>query len=571
MMIFKKNSLSLCLAFALLVVFLFPQGAWANAMHSMEIQVRLHEDGSGHVTEIRDMSLQENTEIYIPMNPIDQSQVLNFRVSEQGVNFQDVGAWNVDRSREEKAGQYGRVDLPNGGVELCWGIGDYGRHTYVVEYDITNMVRQLQDGQSFFWKLFNEGTDMPPQSLTVVVEGPQPFLPENTKIWGFGFPGEITFDNGRIKAVASEPLQARHKVIVLSQFLDQPFAAQVPLDMTLADQETMAKEGSSYQDGKDSGGQDSSIPWGLVKMVFDLFFYVSIIIVGFLGFRIFRGSGSKGKKEIISRNKDLYYRDIPYAEGPFTDVVYFLRQMGAGDLQECFNAYFLKWIKEGHLSHVKDETGFLFKREASVLQLHRGQVEGNQAEARLWNMLCSAAGPDNRLEEREFTKWAKKKYTRIEDWEDDLKKRSELQMDYQGYLQGEEKKILGLIPITTYHETEKGKALQDRLVQFKNYLKDFSLLGERGPDQVGLWEDMLIWASLYGIADQVAKDLEKLHPEIFQEGNFTYADIYVMHHFSESFYSGYDSGRSASSGGGGSTSIGGGGGSFGGGSGGGSR
>ena len=117
--------------------------------------------------------------------------------------------------------------------------------------------------------------------------------------------------------------------------------------------------------------------------------------------------------------------------------------------------------------------------------------------------------------------------------------------------------------------TEQGDELSNHLVQFENYLKDFSLVGERSAVEVRLWDELLIWASLYGIAKEVAQQFEKLYPEYVQQSQFTYGDIYAMTLFTNSFASGYHSGQSAASrGAGGGTSIGGGGGSFGGGGGG---
>src|SRR5699024_2987951 len=102
--------------------------------------------------------------------------------------------------------------------------------------------------------------------------------------------------------------------------------------------------------------------------------------------------------------------------------------------------------------------------------------------------------------------------------------------------------------------TEKGDDLLNHLVQFENYLDDFSLLSERELNEAKLWKELLVWASLYGLSEKVAKQLEKLYPQYAEEYNITYADIYMMHLFTTSFSRGYQSGLSAASGGGGATS-----------------
>ena len=54
-------------------------------------------------------------------------------------------------------------------------------------------------------------------------------------------------------------------------------------------------------------------------------------------------------------------------------------------------------------------------------------------------------------------------------------------------------------------------------MEFKNFLNDFTLYKERGAAEVGLWKDYLVFAQLYGIADKVAAQFERLFPAEFQE------------------------------------------------------
>ena len=91
-----------------------------------------------------------------------------------------------------------------------------------------------------------------------------------------------------------------------------------------------------------------------------------------------------------------------------------------------------------------------------------------------------------------------------------------------------------------------------------------------------LWDEYLMYAQIFGMADEVAEQFKKLYPEIITEMDsfgYSYNDIMFMRAIS---YSGVKSASTAksraqsySSGGGGFSSGGGGGGSFGGGGGGG--
>ena len=49
----------------------------------------------------------------------------------------------------------------------------------------------------------------------------------------------------------------------------------------------------------------------------------------------------------------------------------------------------------------------------------------------------------------------------------------------------------------------------------KKYLQEFSLIDERHVQEVSLWKDYMIFATLFGIADQVIKDMKQINPEYF--------------------------------------------------------
>ena len=116
----------------------------------------------------------------------------------------------------------------------------------------------------------------------------------------------------------------------------------------------------------------------------------------------------------------------------------------------------------------------------------------------------------------------------------------------------------------------------ENLQGLKKYLKKFTLIKEKEPIEVHLWNEYLIFAQMFGIAKEVAKQFEKLYPEIskyMSEYGYDYNTMYFLYNVSNTGMKSANSAKaraeSYSSGGGGFSSGGGGGGSFGGGGGGG--
>ena len=56
-----------------------------------------------------------------------------------------------------------------------------------------------------------------------------------------------------------------------------------------------------------------------------------------------------------------------------------------------------------------------------------------------------------------------------------------------------------------------------QLPRLYNFLRDFTLSGERSAPEVALWRNYLVYATLFGIADRVAEQFKKLYPKVFEQ------------------------------------------------------
>ena len=101
----------------------------------------------------------------------------------------------------------------------------------------------------------------------------------------------------------------------------------------------------------------------------------------------------------------------------------------------------------------------------------------------------------------------------------------------------------------------------------KKYMEDFSLLNEKEVPAIEVWEHYLVYATAFGIADKVLKQLKTIYPNIDElDAINTSTYMYFMYHsdfqtsFSNSISSSISSSYTSASGGGGGFSGGGGGG-----------
>lgn len=575
---------NICKILSLLIVVLFILSmgnvyAANHRLESLDINVFINSDGSARIKENRVANLVEGTESYIIIDNLGNSEITDFVVYENGNKYQNVGNWNIDLSKEEKNNKNGIVTTSSG-YELCWGIGEYGKHVYDLEYTVTNFVEQLNDSQMMFWQFVNPDTNIPPENVTVTITSESEFSEEQEKIWAFGFSGNVEFENGKVVATSDRALSSNNSVILLIKLPQGMFATEKIRNENFQDIEDQAFIGSDYDKGAqpDNGQYTDNQPYdpyennsrvdvfGIIRTIFPVLF----IFLFVFGIGKSTKNGSKSPHKFGNRYKEEYFRDYPY-EGNFLDIYYIPYMMGKANFENLLTGFILKWINEDRIATVEEEVGWVFKKDSTNLMfLNKVQLH-HSLENELFLMMLTAAGSNEILEEKEFTRWARTNYTKIDRWEEEVIEYSKIKLQELGYLDKTEKKIL-FFTVPDYKLTEMGQDTEANIYRYINYLNDFSLLNEHEAINVKIWDNIMIWAGFLGLTEVVKKQFEKLYPNYSQETVYRGNSIFLTSHLASNISSAKVQAQTArSSGSGGGSSMGGGGGFSGGGSGGGTR
>lgn len=569
-----KNRYKL-LYFLVILLFVFSMGnvyAADHRLESQDIEVFINPDGSARIKEHRIANLVEGTESYIVIENLGISKIKDFVVYENGIQFQNDDNWNIKASRENKANKSGIIKTSTG-YELSWGIGDYGKHEYDLEYTITNFVEQLNDSQMVFWQFVNPGTNIPPERVKVTIRSDQPFTEENQKIWAFGFAGDIVFKDGSVVATSNRALSRNDNVTILVKLPDGMFTTEKTRNQSFQDIQDQAFVGSDYDQGvqQDGGFTDKPSRVNPIARLFQIIsrmgFGIFIILFAFIFGKTTKTS-NKTPKKFVRQFKEEYYRDYPY-ESNFLDIYYIPYMMGSANFENLLTGFILKWINEDRIITVEEEVGWIFKKDSTNLKFINTSQLQNPYENQLFLMMLAAAGSNEILEEKEFTKWARSNYNKIDRWEKEVNEYSKKKLEALGYLNIIDKKIL-FFTVPDYQLTERGKELEANIYKYINYLNDFSLLNEHEAVNVRIWDNIMIWAGFLGLTEVVAKQFEKLYPNYTQETVYRGNSIYLTSHLARNISTAKVQ-AARSSGSGGSSSMGGGGGFSGGGSGGGTR
>ena len=552
------------LVFALLLC-LAGSGFWParaqNQVHDVDITVTLDTDGSARIREVWDMTLSRGTEVYLGRENLGDIKILDLTVSDEtGLTYKTEHSWDTDRSFDWKAGRCGLNSI-SGGYEICWGIGEYGHRTYTVEYTLTKLVKGLDDYDMIHYQFYTPN-DFRAEHVKLTVGKPGFEMDTLTRIWAFGYDGYIWREDGEVIAESESPFEPDYSMIVLMRFDKGVFEPQSVQERPFQKVLDRALEGS--------GDPEEYLP----KWKERLYNILGILFIGFIClipfFPLIAGvirtrRARKNAFGTLKLDSIGWSREIPYG-GDILKNYFVIANTPALNTKKnsVASAMILHMLQEGCLEAVRDlssgKVNIYFKPDSPGLE------NLDSTEALLWSYMYEASGDNHILEEKEFSSWSGKHESKLYSWTTKVDRAGLAALRAGSYYQGGK-----YLPA--------GQVENRKIVGFKKFLEETTLIKERSTPEVALWREYLIFASLFGIADKVAKELKDIDPVVFEKAytmNYvdmsrviyltnSYSNVLTRHAVSHVSSSGGSLGGFSRSGGGGHSSFGGGGGFSGGG------
>lgn len=530
----------------LFTFFLFIPQVKANSIKNIDMDVFVEKNGDASVTETWKTTSNEGTEIYRGYATKSYS-ISNFTVSDDlGRNYEFLSDWDISGSFSDKAYKNG-INYNDDGIELCWGISQYGNRTYTLKYNISNLVKQYTDNQGIYFNFLSSIKAV--DSVKITIHSDEPFSLDNAKIWDFGNNGEINFKDGKIVLTA--------KNLTESQYI----VGLVRFEHNIFDISNITSE--SFDDVYDSAMSDvkdiekpfeikdiflllvaaiffNPILWIVLLMIFiNKFNKKSEKLTEFiLGSRKRSGDLNFGLDGNVLPEDVNYYREIPSNKDLERAYWVCLKYSVIPEekvKQGIIGAILLKWIKNGYITVLKMEKGILsFKDNNYAIDLTKITNVDNEIENGLLKILITAAGPNKILEAKEFKKWSKKNYSEVSSWFSSIDDQVELNLEKEGLITLTQETTQGMFGtsknITIKNVNPKLKEEAAQLKGLKKFLLDFSIMPEREYFEVKTWEEYLIFAQLMGIADKVAEQFSKIYPNFNQESllNSDFATLAVI-------------------------------------------
>ena len=580
-------------------------------LKNLNFNVTINSDGSMDITETWNIRIGYTNTLYkdFKLDKNKYSSISNVKVIEtkNGIN-KEIKQINEEMYHVTKDCYYG-LNTSNSNFEIAWGVGldkNYETRTYQISYTVNDAIGKYNDYAELYWQFIGEDFEIGADKITGTITLPQMATnKEDIKVWGHNkaLNGEIyVTDYDEIKFKLSE-FSAGSYVEIRSLF---------PTNMITKSGRTynkniydeVYKEEKRWADQANIRRQLAEIEEGIYTV-----FFISIILALCI---IFIEKAFKYGKKLLRMQKFEpeqkldYFRDLPEEKTTPGEALYILKEPYNSFTHyfgKIFSAEMLNLKLKGYveLNVDKDEKN---KEKIYIKKIKEPDENLKSEERQILSFIIKAIKNKGEIEIKELEKFITNNPSSVESLirtnqklvESSLTKEKILDKkqkeEYQNYKKlAETYYILAIVTLfwifplaivmlinglicskikkKTNALTQKGVDLQEKWKGLKKYMEEFSLLNEKEVPAVEIWEHYLVYATAFGIADKVLKQLKTIYPNIDDiDGLNTSTYMYFMYHsnFSSSFSgainssisSAYTSSHSSSYGGGGGFSGGGG-------------
>lgn len=249
-----------------------------NAIARVDITAHLNKDGSAAITEVWQTNMQTGSEMTRIYTDFSSYSIKDLSVKDEttGRQYTYVDSWNTLTGKENRDDKCGVVNLGSV-VNICWGIGEYGEHKYIVRYTITDFVKDYSSYQLVYLKMLQDNMDPVPGKAKVMVYSDFDLTEDNVSINGYGFIGKTEFQNGYAVYETSGSLEKVGYMTVFLKFSGSPFDAKPALVLDL---EAIRSNPNNLVSNQENTEEEKKLSTGaIVGIVIGIIAGIAVIVV----------------------------------------------------------------------------------------------------------------------------------------------------------------------------------------------------------------------------------------------------------------------------------------------------
>lgn len=550
----------------------------------LDYNVVLNSDGTANITETWDIEIEDTNTLFktFELDKTKYDEITDVCVTEITSNrYKKFSQIFTEKYHVDKDAFYALINS-NNQFEIAWGVHEddsYDRRVFKISYTIIDAIKNYSDCSEFYWQFISTSSSIPADKVTGTITLPNNVQAlEELKVWAHGpLNGNIYKTSSNSVSLEVNNLQANTMLearIVTPTYIfsdNKNIYSVKKLDSILSEEQIWADEANSKREE--------------IARTNKLIFYtiiIFLIITNIIGIFILKSFVKKIKKyrkilleapNIKPTNPNKYYRDIPNKNATPADAafIHYFGNLGVEyNITKVISATLLDLCMKRYLSFE------LIDKNNIKIKLSRNMTGDflPEDEKRIYKYLKDISD-SYEFTMKDFEKYSKKHTSEFTSLYTEIAKDAEKSQiengnynhefirNYQKYLGygigflflgiwGLPFIILATVPSIIlcilsfkigkkYNTlTQKGTDEKEAWEGLKNYMSDFSMLDKREVPELVLWEKYLVFATTFGIADKVLKQLKVVYPEILDKSfgasnNYTYLYLLNSENLNNSF------------------------------------
>ena len=597
-------------------------------LKNLNFDVNVNDDGSMDVVETWNIKISDTNTLFKTFKTDSKkySSISDVKVTEitngESKEFEEIDELMYHVTKDCYYGMMNDDD----DFEIAWGVGlddTTATKQYQISYTVNDVIAKYNDCAELYWQFVGSDFEINADKITGTITLPSEVeKKEDIRVWG-----HTEGLNGEIYATGLNKVEFEINHFVSGRFVEVRVA--VPTDTIIYSDRTydteklnsiIAEETKWAEDAnKKRERQQAKEKIGAVISVI-----VSLAICVFLVYRTV-----KDIKFIINIKKKKptqefkYYREIPREDATPAEAITLIGKhvssFQSKEIGRAFSATLLDLNLKGYLDFEVDKNE-KNKEIIKIKLLNENEIyKLKEDENKVYRFVKTAISGKEYITTKELEKYIKQHEITVVSFKESIDKRKKESLEKLEYIDEEnitkrknygagiigyfclavfsivfgitsEYKIVGILILAMCaisiintiiniiiifrldQLTQKGIDEAEMWKGLKHYMEDFSMLDKREVPEITLWEKYLVYATAFGIADKVLKQLKTVYPnlESMTSGNtYTCMNLMINTNFTSSFSNSISSAMSSAytsatassgSGGGGGFSGGGGGG-----------
>lgn len=602
----KNKKIIFILIFAIIILLGLTTKSNASLyLNNLDFYAEIDTNGNMNVTETWNIRISNTNTLYktFELDENKYSGITNVQVSEVGRGaFTETDEWAYHLTKDY---YFGGIN-DDGKFEISFGVGlddSTDTNTYKISYTVVDAIKKYDDCAELYWQFLGSDAAVDASKITGTIKLPsEADSKEDIRVWG-----HVETLNGEIYVTSTDTVEFSLDNYISGNYVEVRIA--MPSEMIETAERTYNKnvlpsiieEETEWANEANIRRERKQRNEKIIKTVI----IVAMVIIGIVLLRqtvkyikIF-----KNTKKLIPTEKYEYFREKPDKNSTPADALFLYNNgvnVASTAFGNVFSATLLNLSLKGYfkITVEQNEKG---KKETLIYKTKKDIEDLQYEEERIARFVKNAIDSKEKITIKELQKYirnhASSVSSLIEKTGIETKNKNKMTENFDEEKSKEKSKYIGIaivyfavamfciafLPVAILliinailalmingklsNLTQKGIDEREKWKGLKKYMEDFSLLNEKEIPALEVWEEYLVYATVFGIADKVIKQLKMVYPQIDEMDDFnTVSYIYLMSHtdfnssFSKAINSSISSTMSSGSGGGGGFSGGGGGG-----------